>query len=1159
MNTRSLVALLGAVVMLAVPGPCGGGEPEPPKLLVRERTVYVPYEKLKETFEKEGRGVFLPYEEFLKLWNAGQPKEKPPEEVKPPADAVISGGSYTGVAKEQAVRFEVTYKVKALGKNWSELVLPLKDVAVETVTVSDPLAVFGAKGDGYALILPKPGDYTVTLAFSVRVDSKPGLRKIEFCIPPTAVSRLELAIPEKDLRVEVTPKMAATVTTPEGEGTKLLAFVGNAAQVSVTWMPPVSKVEKGEAITIASQNIHVELGERILRLDTAIGYKIERNEEEVFRIRVPADMRLLSVKGNNIREWTTEGGVLQVRLHSAVKDTYALALRFERVLTATPDKLDVPFPVLVGVLREDGFIALAHEAGLRVRVETATGLSQVDPRELPDTLKQPGLLACFRYLAHPLALAVKVEQVQPQIQSEVKAVVSLGLEEDTMFGFVEYQIAKVGIFALKLKVESRWEPVTVGEPAAVEDFQTAADGQYKVLTVNLKNKALGTFRLPFKFNGPSRAAPGELVLETVQVPDTQQDKGLLGVSAPKAFKLTTVERTKMSSANVQQLFATGILAQLPPDFDVPLAYSYNQQPASVKVLLERRQTEIRVTGCHTVIVSEAGLEMNHKLEYVIEFAGVDRLQFSVPSSLDDKLFDVKCPGFKEKRKTGTKDGRSTWEVLLQEKALGPVPVTIVHKENLKGLEPEKPQEITVPDIRAEGAEDVKAQTGFIAVRKESGLEIEPKATNLEPLEAVNLPAEMRAANVYLAYRYFQPERVLALKLTRHVSIELANTVVDLMDVTMVVSEEKKLVVRANLWVENAKGEQYLELKLADKEVKDVRAVAVNGNPVNPLKREGGGTLVKLAASGGPFPVQIIYSVPLAEAEGKMGLLGGLNLKALEVLGGVPVNKIEADLFVPEDYAYMGFGGTLHLRPIYDPRSNTLAWISSLYSPREEPEIRRTDAGRFPAPPPILGAFTTQGRRFRLQTLAPVGSLALTYCDRSLFWLFDVVVLVAAVAGGILLTRRKQHEPARRKPPGGIALRPPYPRLAVCLAFVLIPLCLSWFATSDFGEILAAWLMGGLLISAAFLALHLRARWREWREERLAAGPDPFLEEAPDKPPPPPAPSAPVAPVEQVEEAEPQTEPTEADAKPGPAEQTGGAESDDADKGAKENGGKEERK
>jgi hypothetical protein len=361
--------------LLALPALLHAGEPDPkepqPKLLLRERTVYVPYEKLNETFEKEGRGVFLPYAEFLKLWNSAQPKDPIKEDPKPPADAVITGGSYVGTARETLARFEVTYKVKALGKNWSELILPLKNVAVETVTVSDPLAVFVSRGDGYALIMPKPGEYTVTLAFSARVDAKPGTRSIQFGIPPAAVSRLEITIPEKDLRIDVTPKMAATVTTPEESATKLLAFIGNANEVSITWMPPVGKIAKGESLLVASQQIRADLGERILRLDSTISYKIERNEEDVFRVKLPQDMRLLSVKGSNIREWTTENGVLQVRLHSPAKDAFVLSLRCERILEKTPEKLEIPFPAVVGALREDGFITLSHEHALRLRIETA--------------------------------------------------------------------------------------------------------------------------------------------------------------------------------------------------------------------------------------------------------------------------------------------------------------------------------------------------------------------------------------------------------------------------------------------------------------------------------------------------------------------------------------------------------------------------------------------------------------------------------------------------------------------------------------------------------------------------------------------------------------------------------------------------------------------
>ncbi len=594
----------------------------PSKVLVRERTVYVPYEKLKETFEKEGRGVFLPYEEFLKLWNAGQPKEKPPEEVKPPTDAVISGGSYIGVASENAVRFEVIYKIRALGKNWSEIALPLRNVAIESAAPSDPAAVFAPKGDGYVLVVPKPGEYTLTLAFSVRVEAKPGQRKIEFGIPPTAVSRLELTIPEKDLRVDVAPKMAATVATPEGNSTKVLAFVGNAAQVAVTWMPPSGKTEKGKAIIVASQASAVILEERILRINTAINFRIESNEEDTFRVKLPADMRLLSVKGNkDIRDWAETTGELTVHLHVPTKEMFILVLRFERILEKTPEKLDIAFPSVVEALREDGYITVSHDAGLRLRVENSTGLSQIDARELPETLRGGNILAGFRYVAHPLALSLKIDTILPQIQSTVTAVASIGIEEDVLTGWVDFKISKVGIFTAKLKFPGRWEVASVGTPETIEDFQTAPDGTDKILTVNLKNKAIGDFRLPFKLTAPGRAAPGELTLESVQVIGTQQDAGIFGISAPRAFKLTTADRGKMASANVQLLVKTGLLAQLPQDFDLPLAYSYTAQPASVKVTVERRQTEIRVTGLHTIIVTEGGLEMRHKLGYFIVYAG----------------------------------------------------------------------------------------------------------------------------------------------------------------------------------------------------------------------------------------------------------------------------------------------------------------------------------------------------------------------------------------------------------------------------------------------------------------------------------------------------------------------------------------------------------
>jgi hypothetical protein len=49
----------------------------------REQTIYIPYEKLRQTFEKDGRGVFIPYERFQELWKAARAQERKPNTCSP--------------------------------------------------------------------------------------------------------------------------------------------------------------------------------------------------------------------------------------------------------------------------------------------------------------------------------------------------------------------------------------------------------------------------------------------------------------------------------------------------------------------------------------------------------------------------------------------------------------------------------------------------------------------------------------------------------------------------------------------------------------------------------------------------------------------------------------------------------------------------------------------------------------------------------------------------------------------------------------------------------------------------------------------------------------------------------------------------------------------
>ncbi len=74
--------------------------------------VYVPYEKLKDVFETEGQGVFLPYAEFQRLWQAATGD---PATVKAvPRPYLISTARFTGTVGEEIARMQMELTVDIL-------------------------------------------------------------------------------------------------------------------------------------------------------------------------------------------------------------------------------------------------------------------------------------------------------------------------------------------------------------------------------------------------------------------------------------------------------------------------------------------------------------------------------------------------------------------------------------------------------------------------------------------------------------------------------------------------------------------------------------------------------------------------------------------------------------------------------------------------------------------------------------------------------------------------------------------------------------------------------------------------------------------------------------------------------------------------------------
>ncbi|MBI4615388.1 MAG: hypothetical protein HY720_17355 [Planctomycetes bacterium] len=1054
----------------------GDGDKEPPVFV--EKTIYAPFDKLEEILQKEGKSIYLPYDEFVRLWRKAEERPVKPEPEKPPAPVVLQSAVYEGAVEEGRARIGATLAVQSLAEGWSELALPFSGVAIEEVNLSNGRALFAARDQGYALYLPEAGEYEAKIAFSLAVEESPGKKSIQFRLPSAAIGRIDLTIPGKDLKVDATPKTALSVSETDDGNTRASVYLGQVAEMTLSWMPTVEKGTEEGALVFARQVLRAHLGERTLRIETGVHFEVMRGEVDAFKIETPRDTRAISVEGDNLKEWglAEEGEKtnLWVRLHSSLKrkDSYELALAFERILDETPAALAIPLPRTQGTLRESGHLVLSWAPSLDVRVTRSEGLSQLDPEDVPEPLR-PHLGLGFAYLAHPLALEVAAERITPTIHSSTTSVVVLGPEEDVWSGWIDYEIKKAGVFQLAFAVPESWSVASVGAPETVEEFQTAdADGQ-RTVTAQLKSKAIGEFRLPFRLTRLGTAASGEQAFSPPLVAGTRQDRGLFGVAVPKKMEARTLEKTKMTDADREELIRSGVLGQLGSETSLPLAYRYREQPAGIRLDIREKARQIDVLAQHLIEVTDGEIRHTHWLDLDVLYAPADTIRFRAPAELDEKI-KIEVKDKTSERKVSSEGGVTLWEVHVAPPVLGSVTLTVTHTHDLASLGSGESAEYRVPLVHSA---DAPSESGFVAIRKEGSLAIETSAEDAEPIGTVDLPGKLRQGKIDSAFRYYAPDPKVVLRLTRHDYQRLATTVVDRLHAQCVLTRERKLRTKVVLSVQNVE-RTYLELALSPS---SLRGLSVAGKSQAPKKASGGETtLVEIPRSAGRegwFEIVVDYEEALGD---EMGLAGAVEARTLRLVADdIPIGKVDVEIYLPPEFRYLAFGGNMEEE---EPAPAGI-WtsFSRLFGGFFGPSKPRPEAARGRSRPAGRGGdsieieLPTEGLvRHRYGTLAPEGTLDFWFVEWKFYAFVQFLMIVLAAGGSHVVLARRQGR-----------------KLQVGLLLVLVPFLALVFAGGALAEFLAAATTGAFLVAGYQGARFLWTKYREHQAARKES--DPYLE------------------------------------------------------------------
>jgi prepilin-type processing-associated H-X9-DG protein len=817
------------------------------------------------------------------------------ETLVPGANVSVLSASYAGAIHEQVAEITAVLRVST-SKPEQKLKLFGDDVAVQEFSAKPVSARLVREGKEVSVLLPGSGEATLQLKLLVKLEGDVTRRQLAFGVPGALTSQLSLTIDQPDAEVEFPAAVSLKQATSKQQ-THIDAVMGSGERVELLWTPRVKRAAEIAANVICHNASLVTLGGGVVNARTILDYQVTQGELRQIRIRIPAGHRLLRVEGEGIRTWQTktegEEQTLSVELLKGVAPAYRLAVETERTLDALPAMVKADVAHAIDVKRETGLVALRSEDDLELNVESTSELYRVDAEEFSRAFekKDLGTINAFRFLKPDFSLATRVAAVQPRIEAVLKNNVWLGQEQIAIEARVDYIIRRAGVFALKLGVPEDYRIENV-QGTNLLQWVEKREADQRVLEVTLKERTLGNYELLLMLALPVKPLPRNPEIVGVIPLNTEKLTGFIsvGVEPGVAVKGSTFD-------GLTEVPAGGAAADNSSNVSV-LAYKFmgsglQPKPAwKLSVETESVESWVRAEIINTLTVTDDLIAGRAVARYEIQNAPVKELSLRIPAAFKN----VEISGANIRRKDN--DGE-VWKIEFQSKVRSAQILTVTWEQpRAAGTNSLEPHGI--------GAANVERETGILAVVARPPLQITARdAGDLKPIDIRDLPEWAGQPNeaTVLAYRYVRPGYKLGLEARRFAEAEVLQVLVEKMNLSTVVADDGQMMTQMSLAVHN-QGRQYLEITLPLGAT--VWSAFVAGQAVRPSEKDGK-LLLPLEHSTGeeaPIGVELVYvgSGKFPHNRGAMDLVSP-RLDA-------PFKSAKWELFLPLDYEYNDFGGTM---------------------------------------------------------------------------------------------------------------------------------------------------------------------------------------------------------------------------------------------------------
>jgi hypothetical protein len=887
------------------------------------------------------------------------------------ANVSILSASYSGTVNDRVALLEAVLQFSS-AKAGQTIPLFCEDAAVQQFTVKSGEAKLVRDGNRIAVRLGKRGDATVQIKLLVKVAGDVTKRHLTFGIPQALVTQVALTLDQPEADVDF-PTAISFKRATEKDKTRVEAVIGSADHIELHWTPRVKRAAEVAATVFCQNAALITVGGGVVNIRAVLDFQVTQGELRQARVRLPAGQRLLRVEGQSIRTWElkeqkpltlslspsdgervagrpgegnlTPGSeqILVVELLKGISPSWRLTVETEKVLDALPVSVAVEVPHALEVKRETGLVALRGAEELSLSVESASDLQRVDAEEFARAtgvsitpslsptggegvrraaegeIRQGGLLAVFRFLKPEFALRARAEAVRPQIEAVVRNNVRVSAEQISLSATVDYTIKRAGVFALKLALPDGYRLEHVAG-TNVQQWTERNEGEARLLEITLKERTSGDYTLHLELARTFKELPKSLAIAGVHPLDTAKLTGFVAVSADSgvAAKTETFDGlTEIPAVSLPDRAAVSSGGSV-------LAYKFiSAEPKSapewkLSVATESVEAWVRAEIVNTITLTEALVSGRALVRYDIANAPVKELRVRVPAAF--KNVEISGPNIRRRDQTG-----DVWRVELQSKTRGSYTLTVTWEQPRSAST--KTNAVELSGIAAEG---VERETGLLAIIARPPLQVtELTAQDLQKVDVGDFPdwAGRPDQTTALAYRYGRPGYKLALDARRFDEADVLQALVDNARFTTVVADDGQMMTEISLSVRN-NGRQFLEVELPA--AARVWSAFVAGQPVRPSLREGKLLLPieQSGADGAAMSVELTYVGTNAFPRTR-GRVAFASPKF-----DVPLKNARWELFLPADYDYEKFSGTMTREVVAAAKPSLLNFSLSEYTRME---------------------------------------------------------------------------------------------------------------------------------------------------------------------------------------------------------------------------------